>query len=158
MTLQEYAAHLLTSAAYTLAHFVMTTEPDKRDWTPTAPEGITLRSPIDFVAECITVNGVFLAILRGEVPPAVSPDDKTRPFVDAEEGCQLLISVTEDLAKTIRSLSDEDFAREYTVRGRAMSGPLFVELPMRNMHYHSGQINLIQLLYGDTEFRPYRPS
>ena len=35
---------------------------------------------------------------------------------------------------------------------RPTSGEVLIDMPYRNMTYHGGQINLIQLLLGDKEF------
>lgn len=158
MTLQEYQAEEILRAARALAHFVMTTDPDKRDWKPEVTGAAPLRSTLDMVAECIAVHDFFTAILRDETLPAARPNEIPRPFAEAEDGCALLLASAERLADAIRSMSEADLSREFPLRGRMIPGLWLSELPMRNMHYHSGQINLLQLLHGDAEFRPYRPS
>ena len=58
-----------------------------------------------------------------------------------------------ELANTVRAMTDDDLTREFPWRRGPVSGAGLIEIPLRNMHYHGGQVNLLQLLYGDTEFR-----
>jgi hypothetical protein len=156
MTVQEFQADATVRAAKSLAHYVLTTEPDKRDWTPTVEGAAPLRSALDMASECIIVNHTFAGILRGEAPPSVSPITAPRAFSTVEEGCEKLVASAEILAAEIRRMTDADLTREYLTRRGPMPGFLVTEVPLRNLHYHCGQINLLQLLHGDAEFQPFR--
>ena len=152
MTVQEYQADAIVRAAKTLAHFVMACPDEKRDWTPEVAGAAPLRSALDMVSECIAVHGIFIAILRGETPVSGSPIEAPRTFGTAEEGCAQLIASAGELAANVRAMTDADLSREYQGRRGPMTGYDLIEPPLRNMNYHSGQVNLLQLLYGDPEF------
>ena len=158
MTVQEYQADAIVRAAKTMAHYVQTTEADKRDWTPEVAGAAPLRSTLDMVGECIAVHGIVIALLGGQTPPAGSPFDAPRTFGTVEEGCTQLIARAEEFAGLVRAMTDEDLSREYIGRRGPIIGYAIIELPLRNTYYHCGQINLLQLLYGDAEFHPYRPA
>ena len=96
------------------------------------------------------------AILRGETPTPLGPD-APRAFDDPAEAGQMLIASAKELADAVRGLSDDDLMREYISRRGPMPGYLLMEVPLRNMHYHGGQMNMLQLCYGDTEFRVPMP-
>ncbi len=57
------------------------------------------------------------------------------------------------LADAVRGLDDAAFSREYQTPFGAMKGSDLARIAMANMYYHGGQLNFIQLLYGDKEFR-----
>ncbi len=57
-----------------------------------------------------------------------------------------------EVAAAIRALPDEALTRNYTMQLMTLSGEVLIDMPYRNMTYHGGQINLIQLLLGDKEF------
>ncbi len=159
MTVQEFQGGAVERAAVTLAHFLDTTAEDKRDWTPTIDGAAGLRSAQEQVRECILVNRMLAKILRGEAvqtstPPSQSPE---QPFTDTADAQAKLVESARELGDAIRGLSDEDLTREFQTRRGPMLGYLLIEMPLRNMHYHGGQINLLQMCYGDTEFRPAPP-
>jgi hypothetical protein len=156
MTVQEFQGGAVERAATLLAHFLNTTVEDKRDWTPTIEGAEGLRSAQEQVRECILVNRMIAKVLRGEAVQTSAPPSQSteQPFSDIEEAQAKLIESGRILGDAIRALSDEDLTREFTTRRGQMAGYLLIEMPLRNMHYHSGQINLLQLCYGDTEFRP----
>jgi hypothetical protein len=58
-----------------------------------------------------------------------------------------------ELANAVRAMTDDDLTREFVSRRGPMPGANLIEVPLRNMYYHGGQINQLQLLYGDTEYR-----
>jgi len=155
MTVQEFQAGSIERAAGTLAHFLETTVAERRDWTPTVEGAEGLRSALDQISECIMVNRMVANILRGGEPPTISPlQQQQRPFGDTEEAKEMLIASGKELADTIRAMSDEALTQKFPTRRGPMPGYFLIEMPLRNMNYHGGQINLIQLCYGDTEFRP----
>jgi hypothetical protein len=156
MTIQEFQGGAVERAAATLAHFLDTTAEDKRDWTPTIEGASGLRSAKEQVRECILVNRMIAKILRGEAVQTSTPPSQSQeqPFSDIEEAQAKLIESGRVLGDAIRAMSDDDLTREFPTRRGPMLGYLLLEMPLRNMHYHGGQINLLQLCYGDTEFRP----
>jgi len=57
-----------------------------------------------------------------------------------------------DLAGALRTLTDADLEKTFEHPRGTMLGKNLILMPMRNMGYHIGQLNFIQMLYGDTEF------
>jgi hypothetical protein len=156
MTVQEFQAGSIERAGNWLAFFLEQTQADKRDWTPPVEGAAGLRSALNMVSECILVNRMIAAILRGETPTPLGPD-APRAFDDPAEAGPMLIASAKELADAVRGLSDDDLMREYTSRRGPMPGYLLMEVPLRNMQYHGGQMNMLQLCYGDTEFRVPMP-
>ena len=140
-------------AAAFLTHFVETTPPEKRDWTPEVPGADGLRSMLDMVDECIVANRMYTHIFQGGAPPDHSPFGGPRTFATWDEGKSILAESAKSLADAIRALADADLEREFLTRRGPMKGVNAIEMASRNMNYHAGQVNLFQLLYGDAEFR-----
>ena len=152
MTVPQYMADATERGAAFLTHFVESTPPEKRDWTPSVAGAVDLRSMLDMVGECIAANRMFVGILQGAPPPAVGPIDAPRPFSTWEEGKAQLAESAKALGDAIRSLTDADLERTFTTRRGEMPCTYLIEMAVRNMHYHTGQVNLFQLLYGDAVF------
>lgn len=147
MTLFEWQGLMVERAANTLAHFVSQTKPDRLTWKPSADSSSDTRDIMDQVNECIRVNRVTAAILRDET--AVPPE----PLAERDALIQALRDSGKELADAICKLDDGARDRIYeTPRMGSLRGAILMELPAANMHYHAGQVNYIQLLYGDTEF------
>jgi hypothetical protein len=157
MTVQEFQAGCIERAGRTLAYHLKMTQEDKRDWTPNVEGAAGLRSALGMASECIIVNRLIAAILRGETPAPVHPIETERPFADPSEAGKMLRESAKELADAVRGLSNADLEKEFTSRRGPMPGHMLIEIPYRNMQYHSGQINLLQLCYGDTEFRMPAP-
>ena len=147
MTLQDYVAEQTERVAAALADFAATTAPDRLHWEPTGEGSAKGRSALDQIAECVSVNYRFAALLRGEPAPNAS----SAPQTAAEAQEQLTASVGA-LAAAIRGLTDADLEKPLTLS----FGPLPISramlAPFRNMAYHAGQINFIQTLTGDAKF------
>jgi uncharacterized damage-inducible protein DinB len=152
MTAQHYMGDATERAAAFLTHFIETTPPEKRDWTPSVEGAEGLRSMLDMAGECIYANQMFTGILKGEGMPAVHPIEAPRPFATWDEGKTLLAQSARELADTIRALTDDALAGTILTRRGEMPGTMVIEMASRNMNYHTGQVNLLQLLYGDTTF------
>lgn len=147
MTLQDYVAEQTERVAAALADFAATTAPDRLHWEPTGEGGGQGRSVLDQIAECVGVNYRFAALLRGEAAPDAPPAPQTA--ASAQE--QLTASAAQ-LAAAIRALSDDALEAPLQLpRGPLLTRNLMLA-PFRNMAYHAGQINLIQMLAGDSEF------
>ncbi|MBB6048498.1 DinB family protein [Armatimonas rosea] len=152
MTVQEFQAEKIEGAAKLLAFWLGAMPEEKQSWTPTLEGAANLRTAREQVAECAGANRVFTQILRGERPTPFSPFEVKSEYASLEEAQQDLIASAIECAAVVRGLSDEDLAKDYVLRRGTMSGYQVIEFPYRNMTYHGGQINLLQLLYGDTEF------
>lgn len=148
MSLCEWQAYLIDRAAMTMAHFVATTESERLDWKPTVGGQVYTRSVLDMVGECIGVNNRFAALLEGKQAEEGAPIE----LKDAGEAQRMLIESAQALASVVRKLTSDAVERVFETKMGPLPGAILMELPMANMHYHSGQINMIQLLYGDETF------
>ena len=144
MTIGQWQARLI------LKTFVLSTPDDKVRWQPSLNENSQTRSILEQVGECIFANERFVYILQGETPPA--PPTEWDTFGSKEEAIQELKRSAKALANVVEKLDCAALAKEYPTHRGPMPGALAIQFPVRNMTYHMGQINLIQLLYGDTDF------
>ncbi len=151
MTVQEFQADKIEGAAKLLAFWLGAMPEEKQNWVPDVAGAAGLRSARDQVAECAAANRFFTTLLRGEKAIPFRPFEVKSEYASSEEAQQDLIASAAECAAVIRGLSDEDLAREYRLRW-PMSGYQVIEFPYRNMTYHGGQLNQLQLLYGDAEF------
>lgn len=154
MNAQEYMAEQIERMGPILAHFVAATVPDKLTWKPLvegSTEGSTAtRSILEQMAECVGVNHSFAALLRGEGAPVGA---MTLPELrNTQEAETQLIDSAKTLAAVVRALDDDALTRTFQTRRGATTGKNLMIAAYRNMAYHAGQINLIQLLTGDAEF------
>jgi hypothetical protein len=152
MTVPEYMARQTERMAEALAHFVATTPEDKLVWHPTLEGGSPTRSILEQVGECVSVNRFLAALMRGEsvaMPPGGRPEIHFKNGQDAQE--QLVTSARE-LTVAMRALTPEDLVRPYAHPRGPILGENLIIMCYRNMAYHAGQANFIQILYGDTEF------
>jgi len=145
--ISEYVAQQTERAAESYCHFLRSTHPERLDWQPTLEGAASTRSVLEQVAECITVNYAFASIMRGEAAGAVEPTPTT-----ADAACDRLNASVLALTSAIRSLNDDDLNRNFQHPRATIVGRNLILQPMRNMIYHMGQLNLIQMLYGDGEF------
>ena len=149
MTAQTFMADHIERMGLAMAHFVGSTEPDRLGWRQNVGEGKTTRSVIEVVAECYSTNLYFASLLNGESSPRPAEPD----FKDAEMASKAIVESSQILAKAVREAPDEALESEFM---HATRGPIVGKILMmgayRNMAYHSGQINFIQTLGGDTEF------
>jgi hypothetical protein len=150
----EFQARKIERMAASLAHFVATTAPDRLDWSPIVDDQSETRSAMAMVGECVGVNLYTAALLRGEAaPPVPGHEGNPQPtFAGSGDAVQQLISSGQKLAAAVRDLDDESLSRPYPHWRGPILGEVIIEVAYRNMAYHAGQINMIQLLTGDTEF------
>ena len=150
MKAQEYMAEQIERMGPILAHFIATTAPDKLAWKPLTQSSTATRSIMEQVAECVGVNHSFAALLRGEgVPAGAMALPELR---NAQEAETQLIDSAKALAAVIHALDDEALTRTFQTRRGSTTGKNLMIAAYRNMAYHAGQINLIQMLIGDAEF------
>ena len=148
MTVMEYVADQVERMGENYCHFILTTRSDRLDWQPAIEGSAPTRSILEQVAECITVNHGVASIIRGG---GVSPAPQVTPAT-ASDACSLLTASIDDLAAAIRGMSESDLDREFTHPKAIVFGRNLIMMPLRNMGYHIGQLNLIQMLYGDGFF------
>lgn len=156
-SLYEFQARKIERMAASLAHFVATTAPDRLDWCPTTHANSQTRSVMEIVSECVGVNRYVAALLRGKSPTEIPGRDGAPPitFPDSQDAQEQLVASGWELAEAVRSLDADALARPYPHASGSLTGEIVVEMANRNMAYHAGQVNMIQLLSGDTEF--HRP-
>jgi hypothetical protein len=149
-SLAAWQARLIEKSATILATFVESTREDRLRWQPSVEENSKTRSVLEQVGECIFANRRFSAILSGQpVPTAPAVWDE---FVDGADAVAKLKESAAALSMLVAKMDSEALARDYPTHRGPMPGILAIQFPVRNMTYHMGQINMIQLLYGDTEF------
>jgi hypothetical protein len=146
MTVQEFQARKTERIAIAVAHYVATTPADKLDWCPATGEESCTRSVLDQASECVVCNRMIACMLGGE------QFEDPVSITDAGIAQTELRKSAAEVAAAIRALPDEALNRSFTLQMMTLSGEVLIDMPCRNMTYHGGQINLIQLLLGDKEF------
>lgn len=152
MNAQEYMAEQIERMGPILAHYVATTAPDKLTWQPHVEGSAPTRSVLEQIGECIVINHHFAALLRGEEPTMPANSWKGPDIGNSQDAQNQLLASTTELAQAVRTFSDADMQRAYTLRRGVTTGSNLIMMAHRNMAYHAGQINLIQLLTGDSDF------
>lgn len=152
MNVADYVARQTERMAEGLAHFVATTPADRLVWHPTVPGASPTRSILEQISECVQVNRYLAALLRHSEATPYGPDTPPIPFTDGLDAQEQLIGSARELAASISGMSDADLAATYAHPRGPMLGENVILAPLRNMAYHAGQINLIQILSGDPVF------
>ena len=146
MTIQEFQARKTERIAIAVSHYVATTPADKLGWCPSTGEESCTRSVLEQAAECVACNRMVLGLLGGE------PCQDPVKIADADTAKIELLKSAAEVAAVIRALPDDTLNRSFQTHSMTLSGEVLIDMPYRNMTYHGGQINLIQLLLGDKEF------
>ncbi len=148
MTVMESMARQIEGAAEFLGHFLTTTKPEYLDWKPKA-EGheSKTRSAMEQISECVGVNNRTIAALQGV--PFEWVDHK---FASAEEARNALVESAKRLAEVLVKHDERVLVKSYAMPWGEITGGFMLGIAMANMHYHCGQINFIQCLYGDDVF------
>jgi hypothetical protein len=150
-TVFEWQAKQIEDAGKILAFWIGTTREDKLGWKPRAEgEESKTRTIYDQIGECAQVNRRFASILQGQDP---GPWQEIAEYPNAAAAEEAIRSSAAELAQVIRGLDDGALERQYVTARGSMSGAFAISLALNNMHYHGGQINQTQMLYGDEEFR-----
>lgn len=147
MTVQEFQARKVLRVAQTLAHFVAATPPDKLDWCPCLDEKSCTRSALDQIAECVACNRYVASLISGRKIVFSS----SRPITDAQTAQEELLLSAEELAAILRVMPEESLEKPFTMSSMTVTGEVLIDIPTRNMSYHGGQINFLQMLLGDKE-------
>ncbi len=150
LTVVAFQARQIEKAAKIMAHFVESTREDRLRWRPSTEPGSQTRSVMELVGECIFANRRFLSFLHGG--PIIKSPENLDLYESVNEATSALKVSADELAAEIRKLQAQDLDRVITTHRGPMPLALAIQFPLRNMTYHMGQINMIQLLYGDTEF------
>jgi len=148
MTMFEWQAWATENAADTLAFWIEKTEDDKVDWVPCMEGSTNTRCALQLGSECINVNKMMASMFRGETPPV----REEKEYTDKAECIAALKASGKELADAIRGMSAADVDKAYETPFGPMPGRMLLQIGLGNMQYHGGQINMIQLLYGDSKF------
>ena len=149
MTIPEYVANQTERVADSLAYFLSVMPAERLNWKPELPGAAPTRSALEQVSECIGVNRLVAKVLRGEV--VAGSHDETE-FADGDEAQKLIQESAAELTAAIRAMTEADLTRVYAHPRAQIPGENLIMMCYRNMAYHAGQINLLQMLYGDAEF------
>ena len=150
MTVFEFQAKRIDTISQALAQFVSTTPADRLDWHAAVDEKSQTRSVYEQIHECASFNSYIAALVRGETPD--KPQDMPPAYGSSEEAQADIRASGEALAEAVRALDEGALERKFPHWRGPLPGEMLLEAPYRNMAYHAGQINFIQLLLGDTEF------
>ncbi len=152
MQVTEYLANQTERMAESMAHFISVTDPEKLNWKPELPGSAGTRTALQQVTECVEVNLSMAKLFRGE-DLAASPANRTPPDIhDSETARHTLLQSAYEFASVLRNLDDSALDKIYHHPRGEILGHNMIIMALRNMAYHSGQINMIQMLYGDAEF------
>jgi hypothetical protein len=148
----DWHARLVERAGIMLGHTAATTPADKLAWCPNIDGVSQCRSGYAQINECVVVNDRFATLLSGGDPGPMSLDDHFA-YESPAAAQEAIVTSATNLAKVIRGLDPDALNETITTPRGTITVPMLLEIALANMHYHVGQINYIQLLYGDTEFR-----
>ena len=152
MRVTDYLANQTERMAAGLAHFISTTDPEKLNYKPEIPGSMGTRSALQQVSECVQVNFGMAKLFRGETlthPTGGAPEIE---FADTAAAQKALLESAAEFAAAIREMDESALEKTYYHPRGEILGLNMIIMPLRNMSYHAGQINLIQMLNGDAEF------
>jgi hypothetical protein len=152
MHVPEFMALQTERMTDSLVHFVATTAEDKLQWQPQTEGSAPTRCVLEQIGECVVVNRMIAAALRGETLPAGGSGRPSLVLANGSEAQEQLRASGAELAAAIRTMTETDLERVFQHPRGQFVGANFIMMPLRNMAYHAGQINLIQMLAGDPEF------
>ena len=154
MNAMEWPAGVIERAAKTLAYWVETTNQDRLDWCPQTEDSSKTRCIKAQIEECIGLNLGLAAALRGETPSSDKDVHASgKEELDRKSMIRGLASSGKELAEAIRGYNPADLDKEINLGFGPFPAAMLIEIAAGNLWYHGGQINMVQLLYGDTEFR-----
>lgn len=154
MTVFEWHARGIERAATLLGFYVSTTAPERLTWRPQADPASSAHSVLDLAEECVHASLLFAAVLRGEPAPALVRSREGAPFGgDAEAARRHLEASGKELADAVRGMDDAALERAYVLPLGTVPGVVVLDIALSHLQYHAGQVNYIQTLYGDTQFR-----
>jgi uncharacterized damage-inducible protein DinB len=117
---------------------------EKQNWKP-MPTGTSAQ---EILAHLGMANYFFAALLRGGAPSEMRNADSY------ETALKLFEESKSELAQTIRSLDPAQFNEKRTMPwGEERSIKDLITSPMPHIAYHWGQINYLQMLWGDPQDR-----
>ena len=147
MTMFEWHAALIEGASDRLAFWLETTREDKLAWAPTAEGSCNTRSALEVGSECVFVNRRNAALFRGE-----TPSGEETIYDNVTDCVRELRASGKELADVVRQMKPEALSQTFPTRFGPIPGVVLMQMAVGNLYYHGGQVNMIQLLYGDPVF------
>lgn len=156
-TVNETAAKLTQQASDKLVKNLNAMPAEKQQWKPPS-DG---RSAHEQVLECAVINGMAAKIFTDQAFPNFETMDWGGMFGKAaaqndttEKLIATLEKATADLVAATKAFPADKLGEMVTVPfdGSVHTWAEVIFFPYWNMTYHEGQINYIQLLYGDKEY------
>jgi hypothetical protein len=155
INLPQFLASKIRTAGTALHDAVAKMPDDRIGWHPET-EGNTGRDALDQALECAYLNEWVAQGYRTQEMPAISWDDykaQTNARRNKAECLAWLQSSTEALASAIANFPADqigDATTDPVHNGKATTwADLAIDLFYWNTVYHEGQVNYIQVLYGD---------
>lgn len=148
MTVFEWHAGMVEQTAGLFAFWVKTTREDWLDKHPVADPESKTRSIMEYVKECVGINRRVAAILMGK-----EPSGQEVAFSDVDDACRQIVESGKEFADAVRAQDESVLHKTFPMPWGEAPGAMVITMPMMNMAYHGGQVNYVQTLYGDTEFR-----
>jgi hypothetical protein len=126
---------------------------DRQTWHPPV-EGNVGRDALDQIVECGLLNGYFADAFRSGQIPTVDWDAYTAKKATIDSGEKALAALKEGneaLASAVGACSPSRLAETFVhpFYQKETNFAEFADFFYWNMCYHEGQINYIQVLYGD---------
>ncbi|MCW3100249.1 MAG: hypothetical protein JWL77_5867 [Chthonomonadaceae bacterium] len=153
INLAAFLASRIRTAGANIEKAVGKMPADRQSWHPTV-DGNEGRDTLDQLIECGLLNGLVAgAFQSGEVPnPDWDAYGAKKATLDSGEKIHAAFKEgTESLAAAIETCSPTKLAETFIdpFFQKEMSWAEFADFMYWNMCYHDGQINYIQVLYGD---------
>ena len=154
MTVFEFQARRVERISAALAHFISTTPEDRLSWEADGMDGAKGRDIYSMASEIVVVNTLVAKSLAGTHTEPIKPPGHIPAIVfsGSTDAQDQIIESGKLLAAAFRNMTDVDLDRTYPHWTGPVRGEIWLEIPYRNMAYHAGQINFIQILLGDNEF------
>jgi hypothetical protein len=153
--MQAQAAKMTRDAFKALIRTASYVPEDRLDWSPMG----SARSVMSQLVECVQFAEGLAVILTAEIMPPLDRDalQKRRDelierYKTAEAIAELAEARGEELARVIESTPDSRLEEEFKLPffERLILGVDLVFLGYWNVVYHTGQINYLQMMLGDT--------
>jgi hypothetical protein len=152
MTAQKFLLDRIASTGRVFRFWVEVMPEDKRDWIPAIDGTAQTRSVNDMLGELIEVNRMVFNALTGGDAPKQHPMLAPRPFEDASQALPMFDETLAQALSELEKIDASQLEETLEVGVRTMRYIDLYEVIYRNLWYHAGQVNLIQLQYGDAVF------
>lgn len=153
MRAQDFIADETMRAMDDLIRTVTKMPEGKSDWSP-----LDLgRDARDQVAECALIGASMVDVIRNQKMPEFTPEfmeqyETMKAGLGLEEAVGMLREKTREVCELIREFPDSDLESEIAFWGpNPWKMVRVLNYHNSNMSYHTGQVNYIQTLYGDTQ-------